>query len=346
MAKERNEERCRLSKEFLTKLKVDGSYPSPASNDDSSVKELKEQLVKWNMDIFKIINAQNESIRHLLTEIDNIKSILRSGIEPSLANLKEELISEFKSTIKAYETSAKSNFTPPVIPSNPQPPQSFVSSPSTTGTQTTKPFPPNPGMFEFNSGSTLVKSPFSVNFKEAAPQIPPVNFSDVFQPSRLPMEPSFSAPKTSIEISESDEDHSNPNNPSTTFSDIQPPFKPAIPETTTFTFGGTGKFDFKFPNPFGASVNPIASETDDCQIVFVKKPQSSEIIARVTRYQLPLNFYDYLNAAPCGGCRGCDTSSDIGDDETEINQEEEPYGSGGKDDNYDDHDSKYQCMCT
>ena len=47
------------------------------------------------------------------------------------------------------------------------------------------------------------------------------------------------------------------------------------------------------------------SEEDDIQIVYQKMPESRDILEKVQRLKLPLNFYDYENMPPCPGCRGC-----------------------------------------
>jgi len=44
---------------------------------------------------------------------------------------------------------------------------------------------------------------------------------------------------------------------------------------------------------------------DDIEIVYMKAPESEEILRKVKELQLPLNFYDYETMEPCKGCRGC-----------------------------------------
>ncbi|RWS31557.1 hypothetical protein B4U80_02256 [Leptotrombidium deliense] len=43
----------------------------------------------------------------------------------------------------------------------------------------------------------------------------------------------------------------------------------------------------------------------DLEIIYEKKPTSQEVLQKVDQLQLPLNFYNYENAVPCIGCRGC-----------------------------------------
>ncbi|XP_015788993.1 E3 SUMO-protein ligase RanBP2 isoform X2 [Tetranychus urticae] len=88
-------------------------------------------------------------------------------------------------------------------------------------------------------------------------------------------------------------------------------------EFPSFSFGGFNP-DAISSNPSKSSTAAQNDELTDLEIVYVKEPKSDEA-EKAKKYQLPINFYDYMNAKPCPGCRGCDEDASL--DKTSVKTE-------------------------
>lgn len=140
------------------------------------------------------------------------------------------------------------------------------------------------------------------------PSMPSCSFKFGFSPNQKTDNPSADASKDKIAPS----DTSSSSGPTFSFLSQLPissspfSFSSTSPDVkSSFQFGSSQNYNFSFNRLPIPKISEVSTDSE-IEIVYVKEPSSKEVLEKVKKYQLPLNFYDYENAKPCPGCRGCE----------------------------------------